>query len=81
MHERRVHVGMHSRRHPWRRPHPVRGEAWRAAHPRPTSVQREEVMRRHRRGGYTVQPRWETREKTTETAFAWLHWFTEGERA
>lgn len=36
-------------------------------------------MRRHRRAGYPVQPRWETREKTTETEFCWIHWFT-GER-
>lgn len=38
-------------------------------------------MRRHRRAGYPVQPRWETRTQTLEPAFAWIHWFTAKERA
>jgi len=31
-------------------------------------------MRRYRRAGRPVQPRWEERETTHATAFAWIHW-------
>lgn len=31
-------------------------------------------MRRHRKAGRPVQPRWETREFTTETVFCWICW-------
>lgn len=32
-------------------------------------------MRRHRKAGFPVQPHWEGRETTQETAFSWIHWF------
>lgn len=42
-----------------------------------------EAMRRHRNAGVPVQPHWETRETTQETAFAWICWgaFILGRRA